>query len=103
MENTTLTAPVFTDRPELVAPFRTLCADLRQDINAGKFAPAPIHLDATGEPIDLSGEGADEARYRASEAAREAAAESQIAAALEGFEYLDGDDAGDFEAGFNDD
>jgi hypothetical protein len=63
MENTTptantdaaLTTPVFTDRPELAAPFRTLCADLRQGIDAGRFAPAPVHLDANGEPIDLSG------------------------------------------------
>lgn len=105
---TALTAPVFTDRPELVAPFAAMCADIRSGIDGGKFAPAPVHMDATGEVIDLRGnpstdaEDADERRHRASLTAREVAAELQIAATLAGFEYLDSDDANEYETNFGD-
>lgn len=54
--NTALTAPVFTDRPELVAPFAAMCAEIRAGLDAGAFAPTPISLDVTGNPIDLNGD-----------------------------------------------
>lgn len=53
---TALTAPVFIDRPELVAPFTAMCAEIRAGLDAGKFAPTPISLDVNGDPIDLNGD-----------------------------------------------
>lgn len=50
-----LTAPVFTDRPELAKPFLSGCAKIAQRLKAGTVVTGKTHFDRDGKPIDLSG------------------------------------------------